>query len=201
MTPLDAGPVLNVNGPNGTMQFPQTNSAYAGVLGGGTALPIPGLPSPPPLYLAPGTYTVDNGGGGADIGPFQASLTVPSPIFSWTNADADLSIDRTVGVDLQWTGGDPTTQVNITGSVIVIDPTTFQVTSGGGFMCTANNSDGHFFLTPAVLGPLPATVASPSQPGSNITVASSISAPISAPGVAAGTFLFQVGNTRTVTFR
>jgi hypothetical protein len=209
VTPLDAGPVLNVNGPNGFMQFPQNISTpfqqnspeYSGVLGGGTALPIPGLPAPPPLYLAPGVYNIDNGGGGADVGPFQATLTVPSPIFSWTNADANLTINRAAGVDLQWAGGDPTTQVNITGSVIVIDPSTFQITSGGGFMCTANNSDGHFTLTPAVLSLMPATVASPSQPGSNITVSSAISAPISASGVAAGSLVFQVGNTRTVTFQ
>ena len=210
VTPLDAGPVLNVNGPNGFMQFPQNiatpfqqnSPEYSGVMGGGTALPIPGLPAPPPLFLAPGSYEVDNGGGGADVGPFQVSLTVPSPIFSWTNADANLTISRAVGVDLQWSGGDPSAMVNITGSVMVVDPTTFQVTSGAGFACTANNSDGHFPLTPDVLGMMPATVASPSQPGSNITVSSAITAPIPATtGLPAGTLVFQVGNTRTVTFQ
>ena len=45
---LDAGPVLNVNGPSGPMQFAQNIPApfqmnspeYSGVMGGGTALPI-----------------------------------------------------------------------------------------------------------------------------------------------------------------
>jgi hypothetical protein len=147
---------------------------------------------------------VDNGGGGADVGPFQAALTVPSPLFSWTNADSDLSINRSAGVDLQWTGGDPTTQVNITGSVMVNDPTTFQLTAGGNFACTANNSDGHFLLTPNVLTLLPSTFTSAGQPNSNIsniTVSNSTTATISASGVDTGTLVFQVGNTRVVTLQ
>jgi hypothetical protein len=95
-TPLDAGPVININGPNGSKQIPKMSSSYYAQVGGGIPLPfpIPGLPGPTPLYLDPGTYTVDNGGGGADVGSFSVTVNVPSPGFVWTNADADLTIAR-----------------------------------------------------------------------------------------------------------
>jgi hypothetical protein len=114
ITPLDAGPVLNVTGPNGTQQAPavmsitpgQGSQIYSAALGGGiplppTPFPIPGLSGPKPLWLDPGTYTVDNGGGGADVGPFTATLTLPAS-FVWTNVESDLTINRSAGVDIQW---------------------------------------------------------------------------------------------------
>src|SRR5262249_30327872 len=103
ITPLDAGPLLNITGPNGTQQAMKIKStlttgpaAYSGMLGGGvplppTPFPIPGLPGPKPLWLDPGDYTVDNGGGGADVGPFSTTMTVPAALV-WTNADSDLTI-------------------------------------------------------------------------------------------------------------
>src|SRR5216684_6529386 len=82
-TPLDAGPVINLSGPNGNKQIPQMKGFYSLQVGGGisipTPFPIPGLPPVLPPYLDPGTYTVDNGDGGADVGSFTATLTVPSP--------------------------------------------------------------------------------------------------------------------------
>src|ERR1022692_989096 len=88
---LDAGPFININGPDGAMQIPQMNHVYYQMVGGGVAIPtpfpIPGLPGVLPPYLDPGTYTIDNGGGGADVGAFTATINVPSPGFLWTNAD------------------------------------------------------------------------------------------------------------------
>ena len=37
-TPLDAGPVINLNGPNGTKQILQTMGYYFAQVGGGTSL-------------------------------------------------------------------------------------------------------------------------------------------------------------------
>ena len=48
---------------------------FSGSLGGATAT-IPGLPPPAPLYLDPGSYTVDNGSGGVDV--------------AWTGGDPEL---------------------------------------------------------------------------------------------------------------
>ena len=62
---MDAGPVINLNGPNGTKQLPQMKGFYFLMVGGGVAIPtpvpIPGLPVVLPFYLDPGTYTIDNG--------------------------------------------------------------------------------------------------------------------------------------------
>jgi hypothetical protein len=200
VTPLDAGPFLHLSGPNGDKQFPSVKSGYGGILGGGVALPIPGFPAPPPLYLDQGTYTIDNGAGGADIGPFTATLTVPSPLFTWTNADDNLTIDRSVGVDVVWTGGDPASKVFIGGSVSLVDAA-FKVTGGAAFTCVADNSAGHFFVSPDVLGLLPASVSVANLPTSPLTVSSYVQTKFDAPGSDTSSFTFTSGGTRTVTFK
>src|SRR5262249_51528789 len=68
--PLDAGPSVNVNGPGGSQLLTQSNGAYTATFAAG--------------YLQSGGYESDSGGG-ADVGPFQATLNTPAP-FTWTNA-------------------------------------------------------------------------------------------------------------------
>jgi hypothetical protein len=201
VTPLDAGSALNVNGPNGSKQFTAIKPGlYGGTLGGGIALPIPGAPPVAPLYLDPGTYTVDNGGGGADIGPFMASLTLPSPTFTWTNADANLTIDRTVGVDIQWTGGDPNGKVAIQGLSSAPDPTSGQNTAAL-FICSVDNT-GDFFVTPDVLSLLPATPTGGSTPAASaLTVSTSVQASFNAPGSDLSSFTFQSSSSRGVVYQ
>ncbi len=207
ITPLDAGPVININGPNGMKQIPKTMGAYFAMLGGGAAIPtpipIPGLPGPTPLYLDPGTYTVDNGAGGADVGPFSVTLNVPSPGFVWTNADSDLTVVRSAGVDIQWTGGDPTTMVSIVGSVSIIDPTSFQVTGGGSFSCIVPNN-GEFMVTSDVLSLLPAspTGGGPTSAlGSTLAVANGSSTNFTATGLDMGLMLYTAGYSRSVVYQ
>jgi hypothetical protein len=190
---LDAGPVLNLKGPHGSMQEPSFGAFYFGTLGGGPS----GPPAPPPLYLDPGTYTLDNGGGGADIGPFTATLTIPSSPFVWTNADADLSIVRSAGVDIAWTGGDPNTKVVIQGSQSSNDPATFQPTAFGFFTCTVDNT-GDFFVTPDVLSLLPTDTLSI---GGTLMVTSSVQATFNAAGSDMSTFLFQSSASRNVAYK
>ena len=195
---LDAGPVINLNGPNGTKQLPQAKSgAYFLQVGGGVAIPtpfpIPGLPGVLPPYLDPGTYTVDNGGGGADVGPFTATLNVPSPGFSWTNADANLTIDRSAGVDLQWSGGDPDTNVNIQG--VVSTPT-----QAGAFNCSVPNT-GEFLVTSDVLSVLPATPPGAIAATSSLTLSNSSRANFSASGLDLGIFTYESGATRFVVYQ
>jgi hypothetical protein len=202
-TRLDAGPVLNVNGPNGTKQLPQVQTAYFAMLGGGIALPIPvpGLPGATPLYLDPGAYTVDNGAGGADVGPFTVTLTVPSPGFVWTNADADLTIVRSAGVDIQWTGGDPNTNVAILGSVSLVDPASHQVTGGGAFSCSVPNN-GEFVVTSDVLSLLPSSSAGSAAGNvSTLTVGNSSQTSFSATGIDTGYLTYSAGDSRTVQYQ
>jgi hypothetical protein len=198
-TPLDAGPVLNLNGPNGSKQFPADKRfSWGGIVGGGVAINIPGFPPPPPLYLDPGTYTIDNGAGGADIGSFTATLTVPDPQFAWTNTDAAQSIDRSAGVDITWTGGNPAEKVYIQGVVSLID-SSFKFTGGGAFNCIVDNSEGHYFVPPEVLAVLP---PSPPAPGtSTLSVGSGVSAKFEAPGSDISLFSFLAGNARSVVYK
>ena len=199
---LDGGPALNINGPNGLMQVPQSMPApmvltYFMQVGGGVPLPplpfpIPGLPGLMPPYLDPGTYTVDNGGGGADVGPFMATLNVPSPGFLWTNADANLTIVRSAGVDLQWSGGDPNAMVEIQG--VSSSPTV-----AGGFTCIVPNN-GEFVVTSDVLSLLPASPAT-ATPGNSLSVSNTTFANFSASGLDLGILTYESGFTRTVVYQ
>ncbi len=198
---LDGGPVINVNGPNGPKQIPQMMPApkvltYYLQVGGGLAIPtpfpIPGLPGVMPPYLDPGTYTIDNGSGGADVGPFTATLNVPSPGFLWTNADANLTIVRSAGVDLQWSGGDPNAMVEIQG-------TSGTPTQAGAFTCFVPNN-GEFVVTSDVLSLLPASPASPT-PGNMLSVSNTIFGSFSASGLDTGGVSYESGYVRTVVYQ
>ncbi len=74
---------------------------YLGVLGTSGLVP-PGMGPAP--FLSPGSYTII-GSGGADVGPFSASVTVPgsNPI-TWTNRDQLTTVDRTKPLTFTWTG-------------------------------------------------------------------------------------------------
>jgi len=197
-TPLDAGPVMNLTGPNGAKTFPARQFVFGGPLGGGTA--IPGLPPPTPLFLDPGSYTVDNGAGGADVGPFTATITVPGD-FAWTNADAPevQSIDRTAGVDVAWMGGDPNSKVTISGGVLVLDPGTLKISAGAFFACTENNNAGHFFVSPDVLSLVPASAMNGASNGA-LTVSDGVQTTFSATGIDTGSLNFSAVTVRNVAY-
>ena len=90
---LDAGPVININGPKGVKQLTKTQGGggYSATFSSGTPS-IPGLPGGTPAadYLEPGTYRIDNGSGGSGanaVGAFNVSITIPQ-LLNWTNMDA-----------------------------------------------------------------------------------------------------------------
>ena len=196
---LDAGPVLNLNGPNGLKQIALNSivNIFFGTLGGGAPPPasVPNAPAPPPLYLDAGTYALDNGSGGADVGPFAATLNVPAPLLVWTNADSDLMIDRSAGVDVQWTGGDPSTNIMIYGVVASVAGST-------GFNCSVPNN-GEFMVTPDVLSLMPATPTGPGGPGgiSVLKVSSTTQTTFSASGLDTAEFSYTLNSTRNVVYQ
>jgi uncharacterized protein (TIGR03437 family) len=138
---LDAGSSLSVTGPNGTKTFER---------------------SFPPLdqsgtYLDPGKYTI-TGNGGSDVAGFSASLSIPSPQFAWTNQGQITSVDRTKGVTVNWTGGDPSGYVKIIGYVY---PDPYDT---AWFTCYARVPDGSFTVPPSVLLAIPTSASnSPSH--------------------------------------
>ena len=79
----------------------QGASEYLGLLGSAGVLPASAAGSPP--FLNPGTFTIA-GAGGADVGPFSFSLTVPSPAITWTNRGQITTVDRTQPLTFNWSG-------------------------------------------------------------------------------------------------
>jgi uncharacterized protein (TIGR03437 family) len=201
ITGLDAGAALNVKGPNGAKQMMPSQTgvvgSYTGTFGTSTVLPpipglppgtpIPGLPGQTPPYLEAGTYSVDNGAGGADVGPFTATLILKTPL-TWTNMDAITQVVRAQGVQVTWSGGDPAGTVLITGGVInIVGNDTYL----GVFTCMAPVSAGQFMVPPIVTLSLPASTSSGggpagSVPSGSLSVGTMVSAPFTATGINSG---------------
>jgi hypothetical protein len=104
-----------------------------------------------PGYLDPGAFTINGTGGTA--GNFQAAINVPQPL-NWTNQNAIATIQRSAGVEVTWTGGDPNGLVSIIGNSI--DAGTKVMV---GFVCTEQNAAGRFTVPPHVLLALPVSSA------------------------------------------
>ena len=139
--------------------------------GGVTPIPIPAVSKgeysaslTSTLGMAPGNYTL-TATGGADVGPFTSTLTVP-PAFVWTDMDSITSVTRASGVTVNWTGGQG--YVLIEGySEILASQTTGP---GASFICLAPASAGSFTVPPNVLLALPASALSPAYPLGWLTV-------------------------------
>jgi uncharacterized protein (TIGR03437 family) len=150
---LDAGPVINVTGPNGSktmMKNSNSIGSYSGTFSG-VGLPLPGQPPPTP-FLVPGSYTIDNGSGGTDVGPFKVTLNVPQAI-AWTEKAATTNIDRTKALAVHWTGGDPNS------SVFVVGISNVDQNTSGEFVCVGKDSDGGLTVPTDILSLMPVSVA------------------------------------------
>ncbi len=154
---LDAGPQINLNGPKGAKVMRRATEVnligtYFETLssGGGG---IPGFPGggDPDGYLVPGNYTFNNGGGGADVGGFNAQFNFPGNT-NWTNRAQIANVNRSQGVTVNWTGGDPNGTVQIFG-YSVSDTTDNAV--AGFFNCIERASVGTFTVPSHVLLALP----------------------------------------------
>src|SRR6185436_5158555 len=84
--PLDAGPVIQIEGPKGSKQLVRQGGNYWAKLGGIGA----------PYYLEAGTYTADNGAGGPDVGAFRETFTIAEPLV-WVEADSLRATERAQG--------------------------------------------------------------------------------------------------------
>jgi uncharacterized protein (TIGR03437 family) len=150
-TLLDAGTSLTVMGPNGMASLIKgstTGLQYSKTLGNVTT----GLPVATPLYLDKGDYTV-TGPGGAGVGGFKASITLPDPLV-WTNEASTSTVTRSLGQTVNWTGGDPS------GNVLILGFSTVRgANAGREFLCVAPTSAGTFTIPPPVLLALPASTS------------------------------------------
>jgi uncharacterized protein (TIGR03437 family) len=156
LTGLDAGKIT-LNGPAGSgvtnLALTQDGSlGYSLSLGEeGLGVSIPGQPN---VTLSPGTYTL-TGSGGADVGPFTATVQLGSPLAVTGGIPA--TVVRSSGLTLNWTGGNASDVVEIVGYS--------GTTSGSGasqkidateFFCSAKAGDKTFTVPASILNQLPA---------------------------------------------
>jgi hypothetical protein len=203
---IDAGSALNLTGPAGARQIPrngspETSSGFGydvpgdGFLGGG----LPPLVPVTPEFLTPGNYTLDNGSGTGDVGPFSASLTIPGSSFVWTNPGAFGTISRSQDLTVTWTGG-TSGVVRITGSSA--DPSK---QAGAVFNCLAPASAGTFTVPSWVLSALPASglASDIPAPAGFLMVGPTLTSPsrFQARGVDAGYFTWSLLQLKNVNYQ
>jgi len=166
---LDAGAAIMMTAPFGNRTLAKT-SPGAGVTYYSATL------DQTATTLLPGTYTF-TGPGGADVGSFTATYAMPTP-FVWTNQSSLNTIDRSAGVTVAWTGGDPAGYVTISGASTAYGSTAATTTTVG-FTCTARVTDGNFTVPSIVLLNLPASAPAA---GTTVVIPGSISLTHSSAG-------------------
>jgi len=195
---LDAGPSLTVSGPAGARQLSRVGQAkgvYMGQLGGGTPNPLGGGSATPP-FLEPGSYTV-TGTGGADVGAFTARITLPSPL-NWTNQSSISTVNRSQGVNVTWSGGDPNGYTFIFGTS---SAGTGQTAVSAVFSCIVRTSRGSFTVPASVLSALPPTAGGVESFGVLGVGSSSQPVRFNAPGLDSGFLAGTSLNGSTVTYQ
>ncbi len=202
---LNAGALINVNGPKGAKTLkpiPNLIGNYSESLATG-GISFPGAPGggDPDGYLVAGNYTFNNGAGGPDVGAFNASFTLPANI-NWTNKASTTVVNRTQGLTVNWTGGDPSGYVQIYGYSLS-EVSENAVT--GFFTCLERSSVGTFNVPAAILLALP-----PSPTGGatdlipiGILGVGGVSSPrtFTAPGIDTGTIVSTAVITKSVNYQ
>jgi uncharacterized protein (TIGR03437 family) len=193
-TYLNAGPDVNIVGPDGTIAMPLTIEdgfdIYVTPTADTTFIPSSG-----------GTYTFNNGSGGPDVGAFTAQLQMAAP-FAWSNMAALATVTRSNGMTVTWTGGDPTSYVSITGlsyGGLAGSHSSFVV---GEFTCEAPTAAGTFTVPPAVMLSLPPSITVEGFSTSSLTV-SNVTTPVTftATGLDIGWVAASVENNITVNYQ
>jgi hypothetical protein len=153
--PLDAGPSISVTGPRGNTiplvpaDASSNTGLYLGLLGG--ASPLGDTPPLPP-FLESGTFRIA-GTGGKDVGAFQASITLGTPVV-WTNRDQISTVNRAADLTLTWSGGDASKLILIAGAA-----SDANTTASAGFLCFVPAAPGQFTVPAEMLGNLPDTAS------------------------------------------
>jgi uncharacterized protein (TIGR03437 family) len=143
-TGLDAGASIALTGPLGAY----TLNTILSITGTYEAqLPAGAITS------TGGAFTF-KGPGGKDVGQFTTTVNLPNPLMSWTNQAADATVNRSQGVQINWSGGTPGSYVVITGGSSGSGGTS------GNFVCYAPQSALTFTVPSFVTGTLPAGTGS-----------------------------------------
>ena len=146
-SPLNAGPSINLSGPDGSLALNLMNGFYEEAFTN---------PLPPIIPASGGTFTF-TGTGGPDIGAFTGTLSAAQTApLTWTNMSSITSVTRANGQSVTWSGGIPNSFVYITGSSFFIG-TSATDEHISTFTCVQPVSAGQFTIPAAVLESLPAS--------------------------------------------
>jgi uncharacterized protein (TIGR03437 family) len=202
LTYLDAG-TITVTGPAGSsltnQALTKTNNSYGITNFEGSSFPIPGQVN---FSLPAGTYTL-NGGGGPDVGTFNTSLTLASPLT--VTGGLPSSVNRSNSLTLNWTGGNANDLVEIIGSSSTQTGTgASAVTTSTTFFCVTTAGKQTFTVPSSILTQLPASSAN--NPGILEVASGNASTTFSAQlpklgGSTTGTFASFVGTGAQVTWQ
>jgi uncharacterized protein (TIGR03437 family) len=168
---LDAGSSVTVQGPNGSVNIPAGDEVTISAAG---------------TFLVPGAFTL-SGSGGRDVGAFNTTLTVPAlPMLVSPASASGLTVIRSEGMTVTWTGGDPNRNIRLSLS---------SSTDGTGRLsataeCTVPVSQGTFTIPPSVLLALPASNLSRFSLES-----ADVRGPLTATGLTLGFFHYSGGGT------
>ena len=192
--PLGFGAALTLSGPTGIKMIQSLlATAPLSYLGGS----VTGNFFSNTLFLSPGNYTV-TGIGGADVGGFSASASMPQPL-NWTNRDQLATIDRTQPLNVTWASVPSNQQVAVVGFGVDLpnDSTTV-------FGCLVPPGASSFTVPPQMLSNVPPTRANPLQSKSVIYLVTSPtlnSANVNASGLDFGFASFGYVAGKTVIFQ
>ena len=196
---LNAGPVVNVSGPDGAIAMPLQTETVDGTTFYGYSIPQGDTSFIP---AAGGTFNFNNGSGTAQVGPFTAQLQLTSPLV-WTNMSTTSTVTRSSGLTVNWTGGDSGTYVSITGlSVGFITPGDTSDFVAATFTCEAPATAGTFTVPPPVLLEMPPSATVAGSSFSSLSV-SNVTNPVTftATGLDVGLALATFEDTITVTYQ
>ena len=201
LTYLDAGNVT-VTGPAGssltnTALKESTDFSYS--LSSTEGFAIPGQAS---FSLPGGTYSLA-GAGGNDVGTFNTSISLGSPLT--VTGGLPTSVTRSNSLTLNWTGGNSSDLVEIVGGSSTSTGTgTNVVTTSTTFICLTTAGQKTFTVPSSILQQLPATTGTNtgSLEVASGTVGSNFTASLKAGGsIDAGTFASFVGTGAAVTYQ
>jgi len=152
VTDLDAGTVT-ITGPSGTnlnkQQLGETSNIYYYSIGT-EGITIPGQANG---SILAGTYNLI-GAGGNDVGPFNTSITIGSPLT--LSSPLPATVTESAGLTLNWTGGLASDVVEIIGGTgTILGTGANQVTSATEFICSTTAGTGTFTVPASILTQLP----------------------------------------------
>jgi len=154
--PLDFGPPFLLTGPNGMKTLTASYIAPLSVRSGLLGASITNNILPNSLYLTPGSYNL-TGLGGANIGPFSTTFTVPE-ILNWIQQTTLSVVPRNQPLMLNWTGGSDGDSDFVIGVGVDLPSNSSSI-----FVCSVPWGASSFTVPADVMANLPASRPNPLQ--------------------------------------